>query len=116
MLAVLCVVIALPFVAEALRRPMSAEQQALAPGELAHLPQGTTHYRWAGREGDPVVVCIHGLSTPSYIFAATARSLASLGYRVLTYDLYGRGYSARVAGAQGRDFFLGQLRALLRHQ
>ncbi len=109
-------VAALPLLAEALRRPMSADRQAQAPGELAHLPLGTTHFHWTGRDGDPVVVCIHGLSTPSYIFAATARSLASLGFRVLTYDLYGRGYSGRAPGAQGRIFFLAQLRALLKHQ
>jgi pimeloyl-ACP methyl ester carboxylesterase len=107
--------IALPFLAEMLRIPMSAARQGNAPGEIAQLPQGATHYRWSGREGNPVAVCIHGLSTPSYVFAATERSLASLGYRVLSYDLYGRGYSARVRKRQTLGFHLGQLRALLKH-
>lgn len=111
----LLAIVLLPFLAELLRRPMSAARQAKAPGEIAHLPTGATHYRLSGPEDGPVAICIHGLSTPSYIFAATERSLASLGYRVLSYDLYGRGYSARAKGAQTPRFFVDQLRALLHH-
>ncbi|MDJ0637710.1 MAG: alpha/beta hydrolase [Paracoccaceae bacterium] len=112
----LALLAAWPFLAEWARPAMTPARQAKAPGEIAHLPGGATHYRWSGREGDPVVVCIHGLSTPSYVFAATVRSLTSLGYRVLSYDLYGRGYSARVRGTQDMAFFLSQLQALLKHQ
>ncbi|MEM6385401.1 MAG: alpha/beta hydrolase [Pseudomonadota bacterium] len=106
----------LPFLAEWRRQPMGHARQATAPGEIADLPSGATHYRWAGRETDPVVVCIHGLSTPSFVFAATERSLVALGYRVLSYDLYGRGYSARARGAQDLVFFMEQLDALLADQ
>ncbi len=113
---VLLAVAMAPVVAELLRRPTSARRMASAPGEIAHLPQGPTHYRWSGPEDGPVIVCIHGLSTPSYIFAATERSLASLGFHVLTYDLYGRGYSARARGRQNAAFFTAQLRNLLKHQ
>lgn len=109
-------VCALPFIAERVRRPMSPDRQAAAPGAFADLPQGRTHYRWSGREGDPVAVCVHGLSTPSFVFAATERSLVSLGFRVLSYDLFGRGYSARVAGKQNTAFFRTQLQDLLAHQ
>lgn len=112
--ALVLLVALLPFIAEALRTPMTRARQARATGEIAVLPGGTTHYRWTGPEKGQVAVCIHGLSTPSYIFAATERSLAALGYRVLSYDLYGRGYSSRKPGPQTADFFLGQLRYLLR--
>ncbi len=107
---------ALPFLAEALRRPVTKRMQDSAPGAMADLPQGRTHYHWHGPENGPVVVCIHGLSTPSYVFAATERSLAALGYRVLRYDLYGRGLSDRVGGKQDAAFFLTQLRDLLADQ
>lgn len=109
-------VCAVPLAAEWMRRPMSAARQGAAPGAFADLPQGRTHYRWSGREGDPIVVCVHGLSTPSFVFAATERSLVTLGFRVLTYDLFGRGYSARVAGRQNAAFFRTQLQDLLAHQ
>ncbi|MEO9825038.1 MAG: alpha/beta hydrolase [Paracoccaceae bacterium] len=108
--------IALPFLVELFRTPMTQSRQSRAPGRIADLPVGATHYTWSGPESGPVAVCIHGLSTPSYVFAATERHLAGMGYRVLTYDLYGRGYSDRARGAQTLDFFLAQLRALLQHQ
>ena len=116
LLGLLVVVTLVPIFAELLRKPTNAARMADAPGEIAYLPQGPTHYRWSGPEDGPIVVCIHGLSTPSYIFAATERSLTSLGFRVLTYDLYGRGYSARAQGRQNAAFFTTQLRALLKHQ
>ncbi|MBT8415302.1 MAG: alpha/beta hydrolase [Boseongicola sp.] len=104
---------AAPLIAEGLRRPMSTARQKDAPGNIAELPSGRTHYRWTGPKRGPIVVCIHGLSSPQYIFAGTARALAALGFRVLTYDLYGRGWSSRPSGTQDTDYFLRQLRDLL---
>lgn len=115
-LAALLLLAALPLLAEALRTPMTKKRQSAAPGEIADLSQGTTHYRWHGPEKGQVVLCIHGLSTPSYVFAATERSLAGLGYRVLSFDLYGRGHSARAPGDQTVDFFLTQTTDLLADQ
>lgn len=39
-----------------------------------------------------------------------------MGYRILTYDLYGRGYSDRPSGKQNREFFLQQLDDLLAYE
>lgn len=115
-LIALAVLVALPFVAEWMRRPMSAARQSQAPGQMARLPQGATHFTWHGDAGQPVAVCVHGLSTPSFVFAATVRSLTALGFQVLTYDLYGRGFSDRVRGKQDLRFHLAQLKALLAHE
>lgn len=112
-LLILLGLVALPFMAEAMRRPLLRGEE---PGLIADLPGGATHYRWSGPEDAPVAICVHGLSTPSYIFAATERSLNGLGYRVLTYDLYGRGFSARPAARQTSAFFIRQLDALIKDQ
>jgi pimeloyl-ACP methyl ester carboxylesterase len=114
--SLLAALVAAPFAAEYRRAPMDDKARTTCPGSLADLPGGQTHYQWWGPKAGPVAVCIHGLSTPSYIFAGTARSLAALGYRVLTYDLYGRGYSDRPPGHQSIDFFTAQLRSLLERQ
>jgi pimeloyl-ACP methyl ester carboxylesterase len=106
---------ALPVAAEMVRRPVTRADLEHASGQMADLPAGQTYYELTGPDDGPLAICIHGLSTPSVIFAGTARSLAALGYRVLTYDLYGRGLSARPGGSQTPDFFLSQLRALLVH-
>lgn len=105
-------VIAAPFIVERLR-PTIAKARPDAPGQMADLPRGATHYQWAGPQDGPIVVCIHGLTTPSFVWGPVAQGLAKRGFRVLTYDLYGRGYSARPRGAQDAAFFVAQLEDLL---
>ncbi|MFK7867803.1 MAG: alpha/beta fold hydrolase [Roseobacter sp.] len=109
----LAAAVATPLVAEGLRQKMDASARKAAPGHFAPLPQGITHFRWYGPEDGPVIVCVHGLTTPSFVWERLAGGLAARGYRVLTYDLFGRGYSDRVTGLQDRKFFLRQLNDLL---
>ncbi|MFD0860334.1 alpha/beta fold hydrolase [Roseovarius aquimarinus] len=115
-LGALTALAAAPFLREGLRPRMGARARQAAPGAFAALPQGATHYRWLGAESGPVAVCVHGLTTPSPVWEALAEALGGMGYRVLIYDLYGRGYSDRPRGAQDADFFAGQLEALLADQ
>lgn len=104
---------AAPFGREALRKPPGDAARRSAPGAVADLPQGATFYRWRGPETGPVAVCVHGLTTPSQVWDNVAEALADMGYRVLTYDLYGRGLSATARGAQDAAFFTRQLHDLL---
>ena len=96
-----------------LNRRRVEDLRASMPGRLVSLSQGLTHAEWHGPEGGPVLVCVHGLSTPSFVWGPLLPHLTGLGYRVLTYDLYGRGYSDRPSGRQDADFFLRQLQDLL---
>ncbi len=105
-----------PFAREAMRQPMNDAARQDAPGEFATLSQGVTHFRWIGPARGPVAVCVHGLTTPSMVWDAVAQGLALMGFRVLVYDLYGRGYSDRVPGLQDQDFFIRQLDDLLAAQ
>lgn len=107
---------AAPFVAERLRPKMDGARRETAPGRFAELSDGLTHYRWYGPGQGPVALCVHGLTTPSFVWDGIARGLAGHGFRVLTYDLYGRGFSDRPKGAQTRTFFLRQLRELIDHE
>lgn len=114
---VLLVLVAVsPLLREALRTPMDAKARETASGKFAALPQGVTHYQWYGPENGPVVICVHGLTTPSFVWNSIAPALADEGYRVLTYDLYGRGYSDRPKARQDPAFFAAQLDALLDDQ
>jgi len=110
-------IITLPLLVAYLRRhPMNEAARAQASGAFADLPCGKTRYQWSGPPQGPIAVCIHGLTTPAYVWQEVEHGLAEAGYRVLTYDLFGRGYSDRVSGAQNADFFTTQLRALLKDQ
>ena len=88
----------------ALRRPED---------RLVALPQGTTRSIWSGPEGGPVVIAVHGLTTPSEVFAPLADRLADQGVRMLRYDLFGRGGSDPSTDAETAAFFVRQLSDLL---
>lgn len=115
-LIILGLLVALPFAREETRRKMDAIRRKGVDGQFVTLSQGVTYYDWLGPVRGPVAVCVHGLTTPSYVWRGMARGLALMGYRVLIYDLYGRGYSDRPQGAQDCDFFLTQLNELLADQ
>lgn len=105
--------LAAPLLAEALRKPVDTRA---APGAFAETPSGPTHIRWHGPPSGPVAVCIHGLTTPSFVFDALVGQLVANGFRVLTYDLPGRGFTPPQPGEQDADFFLSQLRGVLADQ
>ena len=113
LLGLLLVLFAWPLIAERTRKPMTPELRRAAGGSFAELSQGVTHYHWIGPLRGPVAVCIHGLTTPAVVWSGLARGLAAWGFRVLVYDLYGRGCSDRPPGLQDRAFFLRQLEELL---
>lgn len=102
-----------PWVLERARTEMNSAARRKAPGGFAELPSGLTHYQWHGRGRGPVIVMIHGLTTPSWVFDALLPGLTRMGFRILTYDLYGRGLSDRPKGQQDEAFFLNQLEELL---
>lgn len=114
-LLVLAGLVSIPWVMESDRHEAAAFRDK-APGRFAKLSQGVTHYQWLGPARGPVVVAIHGLTTPSPVWYAIAEKLTGLGYRVLVYDLYGRGFSDAPKGVQDAAFFCKQLDDLLEHQ
>ncbi|MBN2255184.1 MAG: alpha/beta fold hydrolase [Deltaproteobacteria bacterium] len=83
------------------------------PGNFIALYDGVTNYKLEGSDGGPIVVLIHGFSTPSRIWDYTAPALVDAGYRVLQYDLYGRGYSDRPFVDYDEELFDRQLIELL---
>jgi len=102
-----------PYIAERRRLLMDDDARADAPGEFIDLKHGRTHYRFFGPQSASLAVCVHGLTTPSFVFEALADGLVAKGYRVLVYDHYGRGFSDRPNAAQDREFFVSHLDELL---
>jgi pimeloyl-ACP methyl ester carboxylesterase len=87
--------------------------RASLPGSFIPLSHGVTHYELDGPDGGPVVVLIHGFSTPSGVWNYTVPALTAAGFRVLRYDLYGRGYSDRPFVDYNEELFDRQLIELL---
>lgn len=85
--------------------PMDDEARANAPGAFLETSQGTIHYQWYGDEGDPIIVMAHGLAIPSFVFEQNAQALAGAGFRVLTFDHLGRGWSDRPDATYDDGFY-----------
>ena len=82
-------------------------------GSFISLPNGITHYELANPQAENTVVLVHGFSVPSFIFDPTFRFLTESGFRVLRYDLFGRGFSDRPHVRYNIDLFIKQLYDLL---
>jgi pimeloyl-ACP methyl ester carboxylesterase len=87
--------------------------RAAAPGQFIELPDGITHYELGGPPSGQSVVLVHGFSVPYYIWDPTFAALTKNGFRVLRYDLYGRGYSDRPNTRYDANLFVRQLLHLL---
>lgn len=115
-LILLAALIAAPVVIERTRPQMGPKARRAAPGKFATLSLGVVHYDWLGPIRGPVCVCVHGLTTSSYVWGGLARGLAAMGFRVLIFDHYGRGYSDRPKGAHDDAFYLTEVEELLAHE
>ncbi|MGJ8622027.1 MAG: alpha/beta fold hydrolase [Yoonia sp.] len=104
-----------PFYLERRRERIGPDARHKSKGAFARLSQGVTHYRWTGSARGPVAIVVHGLATPMQSVEPVAKALGDLGYRVLIYDLYGRGLSDAPRGKQNRAYFLRQLSDLLQY-
>lgn len=107
------VLVALPFVRDTEHRALDAAARAQAPGRFVALSHGPVHVLEDGPADGPPVVLVHGFSVPSYVWEPLNERLAAAGFRVIRFDLYGRGWSARPAVVHDRDLFAGQLDELL---
>jgi len=92
---------------------LNAEIRAELPGEFISLLDGITHYQLDGPVDGPQVVLVHGFSVPYFIWDPTFEALVKAGYRVLRYDLFGRGYSDRPFVRNDQELFNRQLVDLL---
>ncbi|MEX2180404.1 MAG: alpha/beta hydrolase [Gemmatimonadaceae bacterium] len=95
------------------RESLQAAARTDVPGRLVALDAGVTHYRSAGPDGGRVAVLVHGFSVPSYIWDSTLVALGDAGYRVIAYDLFGRGWSDRPDATYDGAFYDAQLAGLL---
>jgi pimeloyl-ACP methyl ester carboxylesterase len=82
-------------------------------GSFIELPDGVTHYELSNPEKEDTVILVHGFSVPYFIFDPTFAFLTESGFRVVRYDLFGRGFSDRPDTRYNLDFFVKQLGDLL---
>ncbi|MEL6828074.1 MAG: alpha/beta hydrolase [Pseudomonadota bacterium] len=101
--------------AEARLKPLNGTARQNAPGAFATLTDGQLHYRWDGPEDGPVIVLVHGFSTPNFIYQQNVEALNAAGFRTLRFDHFGRGWSDRPKTRYDVDFYDRTLIDLLDH-
>lgn len=84
-----------------------------ASGSFVEISDGFVHYELSNAEATGTVVLVHGFSVPYFIFDPTFEFLTQSGFRVLRYDLFGRGFSDRPDTDYNMDLFVRQLIQLL---
>ena len=113
-IAIIVLVIAvLPVVRNSETEVLSLESRKDAPGEFIDLPMGITHCQDVGADTSRTVLLVHGFSVPFYLWDPTFEALQKQGFRVIRFDLYGRGYSDRPDLIYDKDLFEKQISDLL---
>ncbi|MEC5144371.1 alpha/beta hydrolase [Chitinophaga sp. 212800010-3] len=85
-----------------------------APGQFIQLTHGLVHYQFFGADTGRLLVLIHGGGTTGMeVWKYNIPFLISKGYRILAYDLYGRGYSDRPDVVYDLSLYREQLVSLL---
>jgi pimeloyl-ACP methyl ester carboxylesterase len=107
------VLIAIPLARNEEHGPLDASARRQAPGQFVTLSHGVVHVRIAGPEQGRPVLLVHGFSVPSYVFDKTSEDLAAQGFRVIRFDLYGRGWSDRPDVVYDRRLFAEQVLELM---
>lgn len=94
---------------------MSILKEMEQHGSYAQLSNGKVRYELAGPESAELVVLVHGLIGHMHVWDYQFKFLLEKGYRVLRFDLYGRGFSERVKGEHGGELFMAQLTDLIKY-
>ena len=94
-------------------KTMNDEVRKNVPGQFIKLTNGVTHYEEGGTDTGKVVILVHGISTPYFIWDGTYDSLVKNGFHVIRYDAFGRGFSDRPNIKYDQVVYRTQLRDLI---
>lgn len=94
-------------------KELNNETRRSVSGSFIQLSNGITHYEVGGNESGEIVVLVHGFSVSYFIYDLTFQFLTAAGFRVLRYDLFGRGFSDRPHCNYNIELFVNQLVDLL---
>jgi pimeloyl-ACP methyl ester carboxylesterase len=93
---------------------LTPESRMSLPGKFMQLSDGFVHYEVDGHDTGDIVVLVHGFSSPLIIWDNTFDVLIKNGFRVLRYDLYGRGFSDRPNVKYNIELFYRQLHEIVK--
>jgi len=92
---------------------LNEAERARLGGTFIKLSEGMTHYKLEGKDGGELVVLVHGGRVPMWTWDKQVQALTEAGFKVLRYDMYGRGYSDRPEVTYNRKLYQRQLLELV---
>lgn len=90
-------------------------RKTINSGYFLEQSNGYTYYNIDNRNAKNTLVFIHGFSVPSYIWEKTYNSAKDKGFRVISLDLYGRGFSDNPQVKYTDELFAKQVIGLLEY-
>ena len=94
-------------------RTLNEDARKEIGGTFIKLSKGDVHYQLDGPDTGRTVLLIHGAGSGSYAWDNNFDYLVKCGFRVLRYDLYGRGFSDRIEARYDTTLFYQQLTELI---
>jgi len=95
------------------KKKLDESERSTLGGTYVSLSDGFTHYKLTGPVDGKVVVLVHGGTVPIWTWDSQTKILNDAGFRVLSYDKYGRGYSDRPAVSYDQGLYKRQLLELV---
>ena len=94
-------------------KQLTVDEQRSLSGKFVEISYGYVHYELGGPKNGKKVILVPGFTTPLFIWDYTFKVLVNSGFRVLRYDIFGRGFSDRPKTKYTMEFFVDQLYELL---
>lgn len=94
-------------------KELNSSTRKNAPGKFIKLTGGYVNYDIYGDTTNPVIVLVHGANLARMSWKYNVDSLVNAGFSVITYDIFGRGYSDRPKIDITVETYINQLDELL---
>jgi len=109
----LTVLVGVYYILDPENKKLDKSEREKLGGTYINLSDGITHYKLTGPVGGKVVVLVHGGTVPIWTWNNQIKILNDAGFRVLSYDKYGRGYSDRPTVTYDQELYKRQLLELV---
>jgi pimeloyl-ACP methyl ester carboxylesterase len=94
-------------------KDLDPQARAELGGDYIRTEGGILSYTRQGPVHAPVIILVHGFSTPKFVWEQVTPTLLAAGYQVVTYDHLGRGFSDRPDGPYNAALYQSELSGLI---
>jgi pimeloyl-ACP methyl ester carboxylesterase len=112
-LLIIAILLGFYFVLNPEKKELSDAERKQLGGTYINLSNGFTHYKLEGQKNGRLIVLVHGGTVPLWTWEKQIRPLKEIGYKILRYDMYGRGYSDRPDIVYDQELYQNQLLELV---